>query len=129
MTTVAERDLPMALGRMRLACGQTLYMMWMDIPMHQDVAMVVQSVLDEAIGGGKVLEEILLVLVVDVNLKMLVWLYELFVNGPAEDGDDVCDVGLCDGLFAAQGEQAGTGIESGDGGCEWQGLLATYPPM
>lgn len=87
----------------------------MDIPMHEDVAMIVQGVLDEAVGGGKVFEEILVVFVVDVNLKMLVRLYELFVNRPAEDGDDVSDGGLCDGLFAPQGEQAGTEVESGDG--------------
>lgn len=95
---------PMVGGQERLSAG--LGRKEFHVPMHKHGATSIEGLLDEAVGGRKVLEQVLVVDVVDLDDHVLEGAEEGVVERHAQDGQDVGDVGLLQGISAAQGEDA-----------------------
>ena len=64
------------------------------LPMNQDSTATCKALADERIAGGKVLQDILVFDIVQLDHQMLVRLEELLVQGEPQRGDDVSDVGV-----------------------------------
>lgn len=97
--------------------------------MDNDRAAIIESVLDETVGGWKELQEVFVILVVNVDLQMFVGANEVLIDWPTQDGDNVGDVGLLDGVSAAQGKEAGCRAVSCLELRASRVDVETYPPM
>ena len=74
--------------------------------LDQDSAPAVEPLLDEAIGGGEMLEEVFVVDIVDLYNVLLEGAEEGRVQWGAQDRDDVGNVCLLESLTSAKGEHA-----------------------
>ena len=61
--------------------------------MNQNPSTAIETVLDEGITGGEMLEDILISDIVQLDNEMFVGREEVLVERKTEHGDDVCDVG------------------------------------
>lgn len=99
----------------------------LNLPMHKHPATAIEAFLDETIGFGKVLEQVLVFDIVDVDYVVLERLEEVLVGGHAQDGQHVRDVSLLESVTPAQGkdavESSARRAQSSEGG---QG---PHPPM
>lgn len=86
-------------------CGSQLHRD-LNLPVYKHPATAIETVLDETIGGGEVLEQILIVDVVDLNDVVGVGAEEVVVDGHTQHGQHVGDVGLAQSVTPAQGEDA-----------------------
>ena len=72
--------------------------------MNQHTSSSIKSILDKRIGGGKVLQQILVVDVIYLDDKVLMLGEECFIQREPQHGDDMGDVGLFESLLAAERE-------------------------
>ena len=76
-----------------------------DLPMNQDPSSTVQPLPDEGIAGGKMLDGIVVLDVIELDDVVLEIEEEMVLKRQVQHGDYVGDIGLVQGLFAAQGEE------------------------
>jgi hypothetical protein len=74
------------------------------LPMDEHSAPGIQALLDEGIARGKVLHDVLVIDIVELDDKMPVGRKQLLQEGPSHRRDHVGDVGLLQGSMAAQGD-------------------------
>jgi hypothetical protein len=89
--------------------------------LDQDSAAAIKSLLDEAIGGREVLEEIFVIDVVDLYNVVLERAEEGRVQWGAQDRNDVGNVCLLESLTPAEREHATFGLLAA--AVEWLGCL------
>lgn len=63
-------------------------------PMDQYTSATIKSFLDESIAGGEMLQDVLILDVIYLNEVVLVWRKQTLVNGKADCGHHMRDVGM-----------------------------------
>ena len=74
------------------------------LPMNQYACSAMQPLLDEGVAGGKMLNDVLVFDVIDLDDVMLEMGKEMVIERQSQDGYYMSDVGLGQGIFAPQGE-------------------------
>ena len=82
--------------------------------MNQHPPSSVKAPLDEGIAGGKILNDVLVFHIIDLDDVVGEVDEELVIEGQSQDGEHVCDVGFGQGIFAPEGEESvGQGVSWG----------------
>ena len=77
-----------------------------DLPMHEDSTASIKPLLNEFVARCKMLNDVLVLDVIQLDHVMLVILEQILVQRQTQDGEYVRDVGSAERLFPAKGEQA-----------------------
>lgn len=83
--------------------------------MHQNSPSPIQSFLNESIGNGKLLDDVLFGQIVDLDEQMRELCRQGLLRWRSEDGDDVGDVSLLESISRTEGEDSAVRGNSGDG--------------
>lgn len=77
--------------------------MWkiFDLPMNQYASSLIKPLLDEGIAGGKMLNDIFVIDVIDFDDVVLVINKEIAIERQSQHRYYMCNVGLVQGLFSA----------------------------
>jgi glycine/D-amino acid oxidase-like deaminating enzyme len=78
----------------------------LNLPVYKHRATAIETLLDEAIGGGEVLQQVLVFDVVDLDYMVPVGAEEVVVGGHAQHGQHVRDISLAESVTPAQREDA-----------------------
>ena len=80
-----------------------------DLPMNQDTSSPIKPLLYEGIAGGKILNDIFVFHVIDFDDVVPVIHEEIAIKRQSQHGYYMCNVGLVQGFFPAQGEKSVVG--------------------
>lgn len=78
--------------------------------MDQHASSPIKTVLNEGVGGGKMLQQILVVDVIYLDDKVLIFGKESFIQRETQHREDMGDVCLFESLLAAERKDATAGV-------------------